>query len=150
MMPWTCGVSGRTTVWRILRSPRLRSTIRCRSGVPMTLRTRVMDNWRGAAFLGIYLSCLLHRTEPDSCHHLWIPELGQPFEGCAYGIEWVSTPQRLCDNVMGAGQFHHGPYRTTRDDAGSGAGRLQQDVFPAEHAMDFMWDGLVFQRDPYE
>ena len=51
----------------------------------------------------------------------------------------------LCQNVMDTCGLHDSTHRTTRNDAGSGRGRLQQHMTRTKIPDDFIWDSTLQQ-----
>src|SRR5690348_10041056 len=71
-------------------------------------------------------------------------------DGRVDDVDRVRGPERLAQHVVDAGALEHGAHRTTGDDAGTRAGRLEQHDTGGRLALDGVRDGRADPRDAEE
>src|ERR1044071_5750366 len=131
-MPRTCGVSSRSTDWRILRRPRESSVARWFCLPPIALLTWVIlrvatgspRTLRGRGTVAQHLggSDVLERQAATGRDLLGPLDLLQRGHRGVHDVDRVVAAQRLAQDVVDAGALQHGTHRATGDDAGTGAG----------------------------
>ncbi len=71
-------------------------------------------------------------------------------DGRVDDVDRVGGPERLAQHVVDAGALEHGAHRATGDDAGTGAGRLEQHDAGGRLALDRVRDGRADARHAEE
>src|SRR5215212_729040 len=150
-IPRICGLSGRTTVWCILRSPSERTVSFWRCFWPIGLLIRVMLSWDA---IGRPPSSLRQQVAdvlaPDPGDLFRLAQVLEGGERRPRQVDRVAAAERLGEDVADAGQLDHGPHRAARDHAGAGSGRPHHHLGRPEVLEDRVRDGRAVQRHAHQ
>src|SRR5215212_5543410 len=150
-IPRICGLSGRTTVWCILRSPSARTVSFWRCFWPIGLLIRVMLSWDA---IGRPPSSLRQQVAdvlaPDPGNLFRLAQVLERGERRPRQVDRVAAAERLGQDVADAGQLDDGPHRAARDHAGAGSGRPHHHLGRPEVLEDRVRDGRAVQRHAHQ
>lgn len=90
---------------------------------------------------------LRERLTPEAQNFFWVSQLSQAVKRRSNRVEWVASPKRLRNHVVGAHQLNHRANSATCNDSCSIDRRLEQHMLAAEQSMHFMRNRSPLERD---